>query len=75
MANRLSLEEKLAAIRRLQKQPASSEQTAELRRGLRDRSNLVVAAAATVVAAQGLVELSTDLEAAFDRFISQSAQG
>ncbi len=69
MANRLSLEEKLAAIRRLQKQPASSEQTAELRRGLRDRSNLVVAAAATVVAAQGLVELSADLEAAFDRFL------
>jgi HEAT repeat protein len=69
MANRLSLEEKLAAIRRLQKQPASSEQTVELRRSLGDRSNLVVAAAAAVVAAQGLNELSVALEAAFDRFL------
>jgi HEAT repeat protein len=69
MANRLSLEEKLAAIRQLQKQPASSEQMAELRRSLSDRSNLVVAAAAVVVAAQGLVELSAALESAFDRFL------
>ena len=69
MAIRLSLEEKLAAIRRLREQPASSEQTAELRRSLGDRSNLVVAAAAAVVSAQGLVELSVDLEAAFDRFL------
>jgi HEAT repeat protein len=69
MANRLSLEEKLAAIRRLREQPASSELTAELRRSLSDRSNLVIAAAAAVVAAQGLVELSAALEAAFDRFL------
>jgi HEAT repeat protein len=69
MANRLSLEEKLAAIRRLREQPASPEGTAELRRSLADRSNLVVAAAAAVAGAQGLVELSADLEAAFNRFL------
>jgi HEAT repeat protein len=69
MANRLSLEEKIAAIRRLREQPASSEHTAELRRSLGDRSNLVVAAAAAVVAAQGLVELSAALEAAFDHLL------
>jgi HEAT repeat protein len=69
MATRPSLEEKLAAIRRLREEPASAAQTAELRRSLGDRSNLVVATAAAVVAAHGLVELSAELEAAFDRFL------
>jgi HEAT repeat protein len=70
MANRLSVEDKLAAIRRLREEPASAEQTAVLRRSLGDRSNLVVAAAAAVVAAHGLVELAADLEAAFERFLA-----
>jgi hypothetical protein len=69
MGSRLSLDEKLAAIRRLREQPLSSEQTAELRRSLGDRSNLVVAAAAAIVGENTLVELSADLEAAFDRFL------
>jgi HEAT repeat protein len=69
MASRLSLDEKLASIRRLREQPPSSEQTAELRRSLADRSNLVVAAAAAVSAAHGIVELGDALEAAFHRFM------
>jgi len=70
MGNRLSLEEKLAAIRRVREQPPSPEHTAELRRSLGDRSNLVVAAAAAVVGEQVKVELAAELEAAFDRFLA-----
>jgi len=69
MGTRLSLDDKLAAIRRLRDQPLSAQQTAELRRYVGDRSNLVVAAAAATVGEQTLVELSADLEAAFDRFL------
>ncbi|MFI5454887.1 MAG: HEAT repeat domain-containing protein [Isosphaerales bacterium] len=69
MANRLSLEDKLAAIRRVREQPPSSLHTAELRLSLGDRSNLVVAAAAAVVGEHGRGELSADLEAAFVRFL------
>jgi len=69
MGNRLSLEEKLAAIRRVREQPPSSEHTVDLRRSLGDRSNLVVAAAAAVVGEQVKVELAGELEAAFDRFL------
>jgi hypothetical protein len=69
MGIRLSLEDKLAAVRRIREQPPSAERTAELRRGLGDRSNLVVAAGASIVGEQRDVELSTELEAAFDRFL------
>jgi len=69
MGVRLSIEDKLATIRRLREQPPCSEHTAELRRSLGDRSNLVVAAAAAVAGDQGMVELSADLEAAFPRFL------
>jgi len=69
MGKRLSLEGKLAAIRRVREQPPSSEHTAELRRSVGDRSNLVVAAAAAVAGEQAKIELSADLEAAFDRFL------
>jgi len=69
MANRLSLDEKLAAIRGLRTQAPSSEHEAELRRGLKDRSNLVVAAAAAIVGEQSLAGLSAELESAFERFL------
>jgi HEAT repeat protein len=69
MANRLSLDDKLAAIRQLREQPLSAQQTAELRRWIGDRSNLVVATAAAIVGEKTLVEMAADLEAAFDRFL------
>jgi len=69
MANRLSLDDKLAAIRRLRTQEPSSEMEGELRRGLKDRSNLIVAAAAAIVGEQHLAALSAELEAAFERFL------
>ena len=40
-----------------------------MRKGLGDRSNLVVAAAAAIAGENTLVELARDLEAAFDRFL------
>lgn len=70
MATRLSLDEKLDAIRRLRGGPLSAEQTAELKKAIADRSNFVVAAAAEIVGNQTLIELAGDLEKAFDRFMS-----
>jgi HEAT repeat protein len=69
MATRLSLDDKLAAVRELRQQPPSTQQTTELRRFIGDRSNLVVAAAAAAVGEKTLIELATDVEAAFDRFL------
>jgi HEAT repeat protein len=69
MPGRLSVEEKLAAIRRVREEPASPAHVAELRRALADKSSLVVAASASIVGERGNVELSADLEAAFDRFL------
>jgi HEAT repeat protein len=70
MATRASLDDKLAALRELRGQALSAEQKVELRKRLGDRSNLVVAAAATIAGENALVELASDLEAAFDRFLA-----
>ncbi len=69
MGKRLSLDDKLAEVRRIREQPPSAAQTAELRPLLGDRSNLVVAKAVALVEERTLVELAPDLEAAFDRFL------
>ena len=69
MGKRPSVEEKLGAIRRLRELPPSSELTGELRAALRDRSNLLVAAAAEIVGEQNHADLIPDLEAAFDRLL------
>ena len=69
MAARASLDDKLAAIRALRCRSLNSEQKAELRRRIGDRSNLVVAAAAALVGENNLIEMAKDLEAAFDRFL------
>jgi HEAT repeat protein len=70
MASRLSLEDKLAAIRALRSEPPAASHTTELRRFLGDKSNLVVAAAADLAGERILGELAGDLEAAFDRFLA-----
>jgi HEAT repeat protein len=69
MAARLSVDDKLAAIRKLRGQPLSPEHKAELRKYIGDRSNLVVAAAAAIAGENTLVELAKELEGAFDRFL------
>ncbi len=69
MASRLSLDDKLAALRAMRNQPPSATDASELRPFVRDRSNLVVATAAALVAERSLLELAADLEAAFDRFL------
>lgn len=69
MARSASLDDKLAAIRGLRGQTLTTEHTTELRKYIGDRSNLVVAAAAAIAGENAIVELSKDLEAAFDRFL------
>jgi HEAT repeat protein len=69
MAKRLSVDEKLASIRRLRELPPSSEVTSELKKALRDKSNLIVAAAAAIAGNQKHIDLAADLEAAFERFL------
>src|SRR5579883_1000141 len=69
MAKRLSVEEKLSAVRRLRDQDPSPRVTAELRSALADKSNLSIAAAAAIAGDQKLADLASDLEAAFDRLL------
>jgi HEAT repeat protein len=69
MARRLSLDDKLAAVRALRTQPPSAEVTAELEKALRDRSNIIVAAAAAIVGEQNLSAFTRELTAAFDHFL------
>ena len=69
MAARPTLEDRLAALRKLRAGPIGPEEVAALRKALADRSNLIVAAAAEIAGENGLLELSKDLEAAFPRFL------
>ena len=69
MAARLSLEDKLAALRAIRDAEPSESHKSELKRYLGDRSNLVVATAATLAAEGAFLELAGDMEAAFDRFL------
>ena len=49
MGKRLSLDDKLAAIRAIRKEPPATSDADRLRAFIGDRSNLVVAAAAAIV--------------------------
>jgi HEAT repeat protein len=69
MGKRLSVEEKLSSIRRLRDLQSSPQVTAELRSALGDKSNLIVAAASALAGDQKHVDLASDLEAAFERFL------
>jgi hypothetical protein len=69
MGKRLSVDEKLSAVRRLRELQPASEVTAELRLALRDKSNIIVAAAASIAGDQKHVDLIAELEAAFERFL------
>jgi HEAT repeat protein len=69
MAQRLSLDDKLAEIRKLRTLEPTQEVALELQRGLKDRSNVIVAAAAAIAGEKSLTNLSRDLETAFERFL------
>ena len=60
MAKRLSLDDKLAAVRLLRDRDPSLELTAELKTAIEDKSNLIVAAGAAIAGDHGLVELAPD---------------
>src|SRR5437016_5762832 len=67
-------QEELAAIHALRDAPRAPEALARLRRGLGDKSNFVVAAAAEVVAAAEIAELLPLLPPAFERFLVAPAK-
>jgi len=69
MGKRLSVDEKLSSIRRLRGQLPCPQVTDELLSGLRDKSNLVVAAAAAIVGDHKHALLAAELATAFDRFL------
>jgi HEAT repeat protein len=69
MSKRLSVDDRLSLIRRLRDQQPTAEAAAELRSALRDKSNLIVAAAAAIVGDQKRSDMQSDLEAAFERFL------
>lgn len=69
MAGRLSLEDKLAALCAIRDAEPSESHKSELKRYLGDRSNLVVASAATLAGERAFLELLGDMEVAFDRFL------
>lgn len=69
MGKRLSVDEKLEALRQLRGQESSPQLAAELRKMLGDRSNLVVASAAAITADRRLTELAPVISAAFDRYM------
>jgi HEAT repeat protein len=70
MGKRMSVEDKLAALGLVRDLPNAPETTAELRRALGDKSNLVVASAAGIAGEQRLVDLAPELEASFKRFLT-----
>jgi HEAT repeat protein len=69
MSKRLSVDDRLSSIRRLRDQQPSSSVLAELRSAMRDRSNLIVAAAAAIVGDHKHPDMLADLQAAFERFL------
>jgi HEAT repeat protein len=69
MAKRASLDDKLAAVRSLRDQPTSPALVAALRKAIADRSNFVAAVGAEIAGDKRLVELTADLEAAYNRFL------
>src|SRR5262245_21445961 len=74
MAKTRGVDAKLARLQALKKEPFSPAITAELRKFLGDASNFVVADAATIAGEKNLVELASDLAAAFDRFLIDSEE-
>jgi HEAT repeat protein len=73
MGKRRSVDEKLAELSLLRQRSAGPESIGELRSALRDKSNLVVAAAARIVGDQSLRQLTAELEQAFARFMVEPA--
>src|SRR4029079_10753639 len=69
MAKRASLDDKLAAVRLLRDQPTSPDLVTALRKGIADKSNFLVAAAAEIAGDRRLIQLAPDLEVAYARFL------
>lgn len=68
---RKTTEEKLAGLKEIEEQPCGIDARAKLTEALQDRSNIVVAKAAAIIAAHELAEFSAKLLHAFDRFMDR----
>jgi HEAT repeat protein len=69
-----NVDAKLQRLHALRNETASPELIAELRKALTDASNLVVAEAAEIIAAQTLTELTAELATTFERFMIDFAE-
>ncbi|HYV36658.1 MAG TPA: hypothetical protein VE988_13195 [Gemmataceae bacterium] len=72
MAKSRGVDAKLIRLQELRQEAAGPHHLAELRKALADNSSLVVAAAAEIVSVCILPDLTSDLVAAFDRFMVES---
>src|SRR4051812_38788043 len=72
MAKR-NIEEEVAKLGRLRESPGGDETVAAVRKGLRDRVNLVSARAAQVAGELKLKSVAPDMAAVFHRLMSQGA--
>jgi HEAT repeat protein len=74
MAKRLSIDDRIDALAKLRRGPSTPEAIQAVKAGLTDKSNLVVAKAATVARELSMTMLTADLVAAFNRFIDDPSQ-
>ena len=68
-ARKLSSQLAARAMKRLGLRYVATDELTIRRKRIGDKSNLVVASASAIAGENALVELSKDLEAAFDRFL------
>ena len=71
MAKRISIEDKLAKLRELERATLSTNIIKELSKALSGANNVLVARAAQVVEKRNVTDLIPNLVAAFDRFMSK----
>lgn len=69
----MSIEDRLARIKELERAPLSASVTKKLGKALSGANNVLVAKAARVVERRGIADLIPSLVTAFDRFIGKPA--
>jgi HEAT repeat protein len=69
-----AFDKKIEELEALRASPSSASTVDQLRKALRDRNNFLASKAAALVGELGLKELIPDLEAAFDRFLTNATK-
>lgn len=70
----MSIEDRLARLKELEREPLSTSVTKELSKALSGVNNVLVARAARVVERRGITDLIPNLVTAFGRLISRPAE-